>query len=378
MIETDILDLYALIRGAQLANSLQDAAAAAGEGDYSSALQIVGDVRDRYEKIHRGTLKKDLRQVEAKATKAEAKRLARKQEKYRGALEKFDEILTVLKRRAAAQEAQKRSSPAPTQAAGASPVRPQLPADVILAYEFTDSRDSKFQVIRRYFEVQEVADDHTIQNNTCYFLRDKDQDYFARVVVAEPGSEDISLEDAISGKRLFSLSKTKFLDLGKRRRLVQLDLKATEPATAESKPPTSVQAEPAEDLPHEKLTDNSERDKVLDFGAFTQLMDAALRSGLVPGADQIAQIRDREFRLGHYQKASQLIEGMFSKFMAAAIQRTQRLRREETAIASGRVKMSPKDLQAKRARDSAETRLVDRARNRFMRVLEGLRILMQT
>lgn len=361
-----------------MANPLQDAAAAARQGDFSAALQFVGDVRGRYEKIHSRTLKKDLVQVAAEATKEEVERLANKQEKYRRALAKFDDVLTALNRQIAAQRPHTVPSSAPDQSADKSPDLPQLPADVIFAYECADSRDAKFQVLRRYFEVQQVAADHTIQKNNCYFLRDNDRDYFIRIAVDELPRNDIALADAISGKHLISLSKRKFLELGKRRRLVQLEPRDLKPTAAEADPPPGVRAKSGEDLPPENLPDNSERDKVLDIGAFTQLMDAALRCRLVPGADQIAHIRDREFRMGKYEKASQLIEGMFSKFTAAAIQRSQRLRREEAGIASGTIKMSPRDLQAKRARDVAETQLADRARNRFMRVLEGLRILMQT
>ena len=49
-----------------------------------------------------------------------------------------------------------------------------------------------------------------------------------------------------------------------------------------------------------------------------------------------------------------------------------------TDIASGRIKMSPKHLQEKRARDRAQTQAIERARNRFLRVLDGLRILIKT
>jgi hypothetical protein len=378
VIETDIQDLYALIRGAKFANSLQDAAAAAGQGDYSVAMEIVGNVRDRYEKAHLRTLKKDLSQVEAEATKEEAKRVASKQEKYRHALVKFDEVLTALNRQAVAQPTQESSSNAPVQATGKSPVPPQLPADLILEYESTDSRDARFQVIRRHFEVQEVAADHTIRSHTCYFLRDNDRDYFIRIAAADPSSNDISPEDAVSGEQLVSLSKTKFLDLGRRRRLVQLCTKASKPLTAGSILRQGELAGSPEDVQQANLLDIRARDAVLDVGAFTQLMDAASRCRLVPGADQIAHLRDREFRLGKYQEASRAIEGMSNQFIAAATQRAQRVRREEMDIASGKVKMAPRDLQAKRARDIAETQLVERARNRFMRVMEGLRILMRT
>lgn len=383
MIETDIQDLYALIRGARFANFLQDASAAAREGNYSSASQIVADVRDQYEKKRLRTLKKDPSQVEAEATPEEAKRLASKQEKYRGVLEKFDEVMAALNRRAATQQSPTDSSKAPARAAGKPPELPQIPADLLRAYEATQSRDARFQLIRQHFGVREVAADHTIRNDICYFLRDNDRDYLVRTAVAEPSSDAISLEDdaisledAVSGEHLVSLSKTKFLELGKRRRLVQLIPKAPQPASTDSDPPAAA-AVPVEDLPRED-TDTRARDEVLDKGAFTQLMDAAQRCRLVPGADQIGHVRDREFRMAKYQKASRAIEGMFNKFIAAATQRTQRIRREEMDIASGKVKMHPRDLQAKRARDVAETQLVERARNRFMRVMEGLRILMRT
>ena len=96
----------------------------------------------------------------------------------------------------------------------------------------------------------------------------------------------------------------------------------------------------------------------------------------MPGADQIAHVRDREFRKGNYDLALQAIEGIFSKFSAGAAARTQRLKQEDADIAAGRIKISPKDLQAKRQRDRAQDQAVERARSRFNRVLDGLRILM--
>ena len=51
--------------------------------------------------------------------------------------------------------------------------------------------------------------------------------------------------------------------------------------------------------------------------------------------------------------------------------------REDTDIASGKVKMSPKELQQKRVRDTAEAQRIERTRYRFCRVLEGLRLMMK-
>ena len=115
---------------------------------------------------------------------------------------------------------------------------------------------------------------------------------------------------------------------------------------------------------------------ILDSGAFSQLLSAAQRSGLVSGADQIGHVRDREFRKGHYDQAFQAINSIFSRFTASAGQRTQQLSREDAEIAAGRIKISPKDLQAKRSRDRMQTQEIDRAQRRFQVVLEGLRILM--
>ena len=99
---------------------------------------------------------------------------------------------------------------------------------------------------------------------------------------------------------------------------------------------------------------------------------------MVPGADQIAYVRDREFKRGQFELAFQTIEALYTQFTSAAAQRTQRLLREDADIAAGRIKISPKDLQAKRARDRTQTQEVDRAMRRFQIVLEGLRVLMHT
>lgn len=246
-IETEIQDLYALIRGAKFANTLQDAAAAAGDGDYSAASRLVGAVREQFERKHSRTLKRDLNQVEAEATQEEAKRLASRQEKYRDVLLKFDEVLTALNRRAA-RVPQERSSNAREEAAGNPPIPPPIPADLLLQYEAAKSRDAKFQLIRQYFRVREVAVDHTLRNNACYFLRDNDRDYLVRIAIAEPtresmaiediALEDIALEDIVSGEHLVSLSKTKFLEIGSKRRLVELAPKAPPPAPVDSSPST--------------------------------------------------------------------------------------------------------------------------------------------
>jgi len=130
-------------------------------------------------------------------------------------------------------------------------------------------------------------------------------------------------------------------------------------------------------LVQQKPVDPAERDQILDVGSLSQLIDAAQRTGLVPGIATIIQVRDCEFRLGRYQQALQLIESQFQGFQGRAAQRAQQLAREDLDIAAGRVKMSGRELQVKRQRDRQQTQAVDRARTRFSRVLEGLRTLVK-
>lgn len=118
------------------------------------------------------------------------------------------------------------------------------------------------------------------------------------------------------------------------------------------------------------------QNNVLDLGSFSQLLTSAQRSGLVPNADQIGYIRDKEYRLGHFDKAFQSIDMLHNRFLANAGQRQSRLSREDVDIAAGRIKISPRELQAKRSRDRTQTQEIDRAKRRFQVVLEGLRILM--
>jgi hypothetical protein len=127
----------------------------------------------------------------------------------------------------------------------------------------------------------------------------------------------------------------------------------------------------------QKPVDPAERDQILDVGSLSQLIDAAQRTGLVPGIATIIQVRDCEFRLGRYQQALQLIESQFQSFQGRAAQRAQQLAREDLDIAAGRIKMSGRELQIKRQRDRQQTQAVDRARTRFSRVLEGLRTLVK-
>ena len=153
---------------------------------------------------------------------------------------------------------------------------------------------------------------------------------------SETSEETIPITLALSGHVMQPIAKRKFLELGKKQRLVRL----APQTVAETAADTAAADEignvlvPSEEPAHRAAAAHEQG--FLDKGTFTQLHDAAQRSGLVPNADLIAYTRDREFRLKDYQKAFQAMEGLYGKFCAAATRRDQRLRREDLDIAAGR------------------------------------------
>lgn len=112
-----------------------------------------------------------------------------------------------------------------------------------------------------------------------------------------------------------------------------------------------------------------------DRGAFTQLLTAAQSSGLVVNADAIIGARDRELRAGRYQKAFDIIEGIYVQVNAQIARRQEELRREEMQYRSGALKMSPKEWLLRQRRETEKTQRIDRARRQFVRVLDGLTVL---
>ncbi len=113
----------------------------------------------------------------------------------------------------------------------------------------------------------------------------------------------------------------------------------------------------------------------LDISAFGQLISAIQQCGLDVNADAIISVRDREFREGHYQRAFDVVEGLYVQINTQAAQRQGELRRQETQYRSGTLKMSPKDWLARQQRETAKTQKIDRARRQCTRILDGLTVL---
>lgn len=353
----DLELLYALIKGVPYANWLMDAAEALGQDDLQRATQRVRDARTRYEKSRARTLRGD-------QTGAPDPRADKKREKYKRVLDKFDEILAAFERMTRWQESRLEA-----EAEAQLQVSDALQSEL----ESAGSFEAQLECLRNHYDLRQIESAQEIQPNKLYLVRVKDRAQVLRSLELNVGDDLIAVRSAHTSQQFKPLPRAKLVDLGQRGAAFLLS-----PA---QRPSVRLQKEPdagnSVDSPREG-TGRLEAREVLNMGEFSQLMDAARRSGLVPNADVIAHVRDREFRMGKYQQASQVIEDLFGKFMASAGQRMQRLRREELDIASGKIKMSPKELLAKRAKDTAETQLVDRARNRFQRVMEGLRILMNS
>ena len=113
----------------------------------------------------------------------------------------------------------------------------------------------------------------------------------------------------------------------------------------------------------------------LDVGAFTQLLTTAQQCGFVANADAIITARDREFRLGRYQRAFDVIEGLYLQMNAQAAPRQGEWRRQEMQYKSGVLKLTPKEWQLRQRQETEQTQRLERARRQFARVLDGLRVL---
>jgi len=113
----------------------------------------------------------------------------------------------------------------------------------------------------------------------------------------------------------------------------------------------------------------------LDMTTFAQLIMEIQQSGLALNVDAIHSVSDREFRDGRYQRAFDVIEGVFMQMNAQAARRQAELRRQETQYKSGALKMSPKDWLLRQRRETEQTQKIERARRHCARILDGLNSL---
>jgi hypothetical protein len=113
----------------------------------------------------------------------------------------------------------------------------------------------------------------------------------------------------------------------------------------------------------------------LDMATFAQLISAIQQSGLSLNVDAIHSVSDREFREGRYQRAFDVIEGVFMQMNAQSSRRQSELRQQELQYKSGVLKMTPKEWMLRQRRETEKTQKIERARRHCARLLDGLNVL---
>jgi hypothetical protein len=113
----------------------------------------------------------------------------------------------------------------------------------------------------------------------------------------------------------------------------------------------------------------------LDLGAFSQLISAIQQAGLLLNVDAIHSVSDREFRDGRYQRAFDVIEGIYLQMNAQVQRRQGELRQQEMRYKSGSLKMTPKEWMLRQQRETDKTQKIERARRQCARILDGLNVL---
>ncbi len=113
----------------------------------------------------------------------------------------------------------------------------------------------------------------------------------------------------------------------------------------------------------------------LDMTSFHQLIMAIQQSGLSLNVDAIHSVADREFREGRYQRAFDVIEGVYLQINAQVQRRQAELRQQEMQYKAGGLKMSPKEWMLRQRRETEKTQKIERARRHCARILDGLNAL---
>jgi len=395
MLEELFDDLYRLLRGSTAATSLVDAKSFYSDGKIVECVSLLETTSKRYAEARETTLNKDLSHVEktppSKLDK-ETKRLVRKQDKAHDVLDQMQELIDKIRRNSRLSEALPQTPKPPLPKAKTSvpkanhllngTVEPvaidpmeSLRTDFLQAKSF----DEKQAVVESHCEVRAIESASTIHSGDLLLAISDGQHYLLQVDLPALEEDSLRIRSATDGTKLrpLPLEKVKRSIAKSKLHLLALKRSANYKELDHSLVQSPDRLDSNSEFPSESACrlSQQQRDQILDSGAFSQLIDAAQRTGIVPGIAMIIQVRDCEFRLGKHHQALQLMESQLSAFVGSAMQRTQKLKREEQDIASGKVKMSPKDMLAKKARDNKEAELIERARTRFTRVLEGIRAI---
>ena len=113
----------------------------------------------------------------------------------------------------------------------------------------------------------------------------------------------------------------------------------------------------------------------LDMTTFAQLIAAIQQAGLSLNVEAIHSVCDREFRDGRYQRAFDVIEGVYLQMNAQVQRRQGELRQQEMRYKSGALKMTPKEWLQRQRQETDKTQKIERARRHCARILDGLNAL---
>lgn len=251
----------------------------------------------------------------------------------------------------------------------------ELSPEFLAEYEAAETDHARWRVIGRYFHVEAVCANPDLRPDMLYFVRAKES-HLIRSGGQEPIVDPVPMTVVLSGQPMKPIPRKTLLEMGRKSQLFKLTQRVSKPVAAGSGPADDEQNGAAGDATETTRPKKAYLESMLDMGTFTQLLSVAQQSGIVPGADQIGHVRDCEFRMGQYQTAFDTIDRLYVGFKQAADSRKQRLRTEEIDYRSGVLKMSPKEWQQKKQRDTMQTNIIERARRNFVRVLDGLRVLM--
>jgi len=240
----------------------------------------------------------------------------------------------------------------PIPAAGASPTETVLPEDLCAAFKSAPDCEGKLAALRHHFELKAISDPADLQPGVLCALRKDAELYLVEIGPLKDDQRTVGLRLHLSARHAKPARLSMLLELGQKGSLHRLEPKARK---AES----------------ESINWGAQ---AIDLGSFTRLTSLAQSCGMVPDVDNIATVRDADFRAGQYLTAFYNIERMYTALNTAAQQRQHQLRREDTAYRSGRLRMSPKEWNQKVARDTAKTQSIDRALNQFRKVMAGLRL----
>jgi len=371
-------ELYRLLRGSRCASPLLSARTLFDSGKVAESIAELKKIRHTYQESRKNTLATEF--DESNPADKEFKQLLKRQSKAVDAIGQMDGLVSMLTLQIPqVQKPNATVAPKSIQTRRISSPSDDLDNDLRQKLPLATTDVDVRRVLSQHCNLTMVADDHALHAGERFVIFSNGLGYV--VEVDEPPLENNSVRILtwLDRKRMLPIPFSKWNKSDSKSKVLKL-----EPFALEAVPTIAV---PTIQVPEFSLklpgtdrggenSETAERDKILDVGAFSQLLDAAQRSGIVPGSGVIIQVRDCEFRLGRFNKGLQMMETLYTTFIAAESQRNQRLQREEAEIASGRKKISPKDLQAKRAQDNQTTQVVDRTKVRFQRVLEGLRGLL--